>query len=106
MSVAGFCSDFFRKALIHNNFKKIVFNIATIADYAGLTDNNPWNLANTVETNILEQLREYGYIDCYEKVSADPKSWKYIFKRSGPNINGKSREEAGSVKDVAGSVKK
>jgi hypothetical protein len=33
---------FFRKALIHHNFKKIVFNIVTIADNAGLTDNNPW----------------------------------------------------------------
>ena len=97
---------FFRKALIHNNFGKIEYNLATIADLAGLTVGNQRNLAATVETNILEQLREYGYIDCYEKVSADPKSWKYIFKRSGPNINGKSREEAGSVKDVAGSVKK
>jgi len=63
---------FFRKALIHNNFKKIVFIIVTIADYAGLTDNNPWNLTTTVETNVLEQLRVYGYIDSYEKVGEDP----------------------------------
>ena len=97
---------FFRKTLIHNNFKKIVFNIGTIADYAGLTDNNPWNLAATVETNILEQLREYGYIDSYEKVGEDPKAPKYIIKRSGPNINGNSGDVVGSVKDVAGSVKR
>ena len=96
---------FFRKTLIHNNFKKIVFNIGTIADYAGLTDNNPWNLAATVETNILEQLREYGYIDSYEKVGEDPKAPKYIIKRSGPNINGNSGDVVGSVKDVVGLVK-
>jgi hypothetical protein len=96
---------FFRKALIHNNFKKIVFNIATIADYAGLTDNNPWNLATTVETNILEQLREYGYIDSYEKVGEDPKAPKYIIRRFGEDSNGNSGDVVGSVKDVAGSVK-
>ena len=89
---------FFRKALIHNNFKKIVFNIATIADYARLTDNNPWNLANTVETNILEQLREYGYIDSYEKVGEDPKAPKYIIRRFGADSNGNSGDVVGSVK--------
>ena len=96
---------FYRRALLHNNFGKIEFNLATIADYAGLNDSNPWNLATTVETNILEPLIEYGYIDSYEKVSNGSKQQKFIISRSGPGIIGKSGEEAGSVKDVVGSVK-
>jgi hypothetical protein len=58
-----------------------------------------------VETNILEPLKESGYIDSYENIGNDPKSPKYLIKRSGPGIIGNTREEAGSVKDEAGSVK-
>ena len=58
---------FYRRALLHNNFGKIAYNLATIADYAGLTDSNHWNLATTIESNILKPLKEYGYIDSYEK---------------------------------------
>ena len=65
---------FYRRALVHNNFKKTEFNLATIAEYAGLTDRNPWNLVTTVETNILQPLIEYGCIDSYEKVCDDPKA--------------------------------
>ena len=39
------------------------------------------------------------------RVGEDPKAPKYIIRRSGPNITGKSGEEVGSVKDEAGSVK-
>jgi hypothetical protein len=103
--LADSAQTFYRRALLHNNFGKIEFNLATIADYAGLNDNNQWNLGTTVETNILEPLIEYGYIDSYEKIGDDPKFRKYIILRSGPDINGKTREEVGSVKDVVGSVK-
>ena len=96
---------FYRKALVHNNFGKITFTLATIADYAGLKDSNQWNLASTIETNILEPLKTFGYIDSYETVGEDSKASKYIIKRSGPNIKGTTREEVGSVKDVVGSVK-
>lgn len=96
---------FYRRALLHNNFEKIEFNLATIAEYAGLNDSNQWNLAVTVETNILDPLKQYGYIDSYGKTSDDPKAQKYIVKRSGRDINGKTRDVVGSVKDVVGSVK-
>jgi len=96
---------FYRRALVHNNFGKIEFNLATIADYAGLNDTNQWNLATTVETNILDPLKEYGYINSYETVDDDPKALKYIIRRSGPGIAGPARDVVGSVKDVAGSVK-
>jgi len=75
-----------------------VFNIATIANLVGLTDGNQRNLAATVETNILEQLREYGYIDSYEKVGEDPKALKYIIRRFGADNNGNSGDVVGSVK--------
>ena len=58
-----------------------------------------------METNILQPLIEYGYIDSYEKVGDDPKAPKYILCRSCSNSTGKSREEVGSVKDEVGSVK-
>jgi hypothetical protein len=96
---------FYRKALSHHNEKRNEFNLATIAKLTGLTDKNQRNLTTTVETNILEPLIEYGYIDSYEKTGEDPKAPKYILRRSYTNTTGKLREEVGSVKDEAGSVK-
>ena len=96
---------FYRRALSHNNYGRNEYKLATIAKLTGLTDKNQRNLATTIETNILEPLIEYGYIDSYEKVSNGSKQQKYIIRRSGPEIIMKSREEAGSVKDVVGSVK-
>jgi hypothetical protein len=89
---------FYRRALIHHNFRRKEFNLATIAEYAGLTDSNPWNLVTTIDSNIMEPLIEKGYIDSYEKVDDDPKAPKYILRRSYTNSSGKSREEVGSVK--------
>ena len=47
---------FYRRALVHNNFKEIPFTLSTIAEYACLKDSNQKNLATTVETNILKKL--------------------------------------------------
>ena len=96
---------FYRRALVHHDYKTPSFNLTTIAEYAGLTDRNPWNLITTVETNILQPLIEYGCLDSYEKICDDPKDPKYILHRSFTNNSGKSGEEVGSVKDEAGSVK-
>jgi hypothetical protein len=96
---------FYRKALIHNDIKKIPFNLATIAKYAGLADTNPWNLSTTVETNILQPLIENGYIDSYEKEGENPKAPKYIIYRFGSKKMDNQGDMVGSVKDVAGSVK-
>ena len=60
--------------------------LATIAEYAGLKDGNQRNLATTVETNILEALKDHGLIDSYEKVGDDSKMPKYIIRRSGSEI--------------------
>ena len=80
--------------------------MATIAEHAGLTDSNQRNLAVTVETNILEPLKDCGYIDSYEKVGEEAKAPKYIIRRFGADSNGNSGDVVGSVKDVVGSVKR
>jgi len=77
---------FYRRALVHNNFREIPFTLSTIAEYAGLMDSNQRNLATTVETNILEALKEHGLIDSYEKIGDDSKMPKYIIRRSGTEI--------------------
>ena len=86
--MANSAQIFYRKALIHNNIKRIPFNLTTIANYAGLADSNPWNLSTTVEINILKPLIEYGYIDSYEKEGANPKAPKYIIHRFGSKKKG------------------
>jgi hypothetical protein len=96
---------FYRRALVHHDYKTPSFNLTTIAEYVGLTDQNPWNLATTIESNVLQPLIDYGYIDSYEKVGDDPKAPKYIIRRFSADSNGKSKEEVGSVKDQVGSVK-
>jgi hypothetical protein len=90
---------FYRRALLHNNYGKIQFGLATIAEYAGLKDSNLRNLVATVKANIPEPLKEYGYIDSYADIGDDPKAPKYTVKRSGPGIRGDSKEEAGSVNE-------
>ena len=50
--------------------------------FGGITGNNEWNLAITVETNILAPLQEYGYIDSFEKVTSNRTEPKYIIRRS------------------------
>jgi hypothetical protein len=46
----------------------------------GLRDSNISNLTKTVETNILEPLKRYGYIDSYKKL-LNGKDIKYVIKR-------------------------
>lgn len=76
---------FYRKALIHNNYSMIPYNLATIAKYAGLIDANPWNLSTTVEKSILQPLMENGYIESYKKEGKNPKNPKYFITRSKSN---------------------
>ena len=96
---------FYRRALSHHNYGDDPYMLSTIARLAGLTDSNQRNLATSVEKNILNPLKEYGFIDCYEKVRNGSGQIKYIVWRSGPGIIMRRGEEAGSVKDVVGSVK-
>jgi hypothetical protein len=71
---------FYRRILIHNNFTEIERYPETIAEAVGLQDANVANLTRTIENNILDPLKEYGYIKSYEKTDgiAGP---KYIISR-------------------------
>jgi ribosomal protein S8 len=68
-----------------------------IAEAAGLRDTNKANLKQTVENNILEPLKNHGYIETYEEAQGLDGTTKYMIIRN-------SEVDAG-VKD-AGSVKK
>jgi hypothetical protein len=93
---------FYRRALLTNNFAEITFTLDKIAKYAGLTDKKLSNLTKTIEHNILEQLKEYRYIDSYEKKEG-LNGIKYTIRRQGKTEE-KQAEEAGSVNNEAGSV--
>jgi len=78
-----------------------------IAYSVGYTDPNITNLRNTVESNILEPLRQYGYIKSYEKAPGlkvrlkGLKGVKYLIKGICNQEKSSSSEEekdAGSVK--------
>jgi len=58
---------FYRRMLLHNNFARREFYLTTIAEAAGLTDSNLTNLIKTVERNILESLKNRGYIQSYTR---------------------------------------
>jgi hypothetical protein len=88
---------FYRRMLIHHNFKSSGFYLSKIAEVVGLRDSNISNLTKTVETNILEPLKRYGYIDSYEKL-LNGKGIKYVIKRF-QDAETTTKREAGSVKE-------
>jgi len=83
---------FYRRALLHHNHPKTEIHLITIAELVGLKDSNISNLSKTVERNILEPLKDYGYIESYEKTDGS-NGIKYIIKRadttSSKNISGR-----------------
>jgi len=98
---------FYRRHLIHHNFKDLSIYLEKIAYSVGYTDPNITNLRNTVESNILEPLRQYGYIKSYEKAPGlkvrlkGLKGVKYLIKGICNQEKSSSSEEekdAGSVK--------
>ena len=83
--------------LIHHSYREFEVYLTKIAEVAGFRDSNPSNLIKTVETNILEPLKRYGYIDSYEKV-LNGTGIKYVIKRF-QNAKPTTKREAGSVKE-------
>lgn len=71
---------FYRKALLHHNYKRTEMNREKIADVTGLKDQNRTNLSNTIERNILDPLKQMGLIDSFEKTEG-MKDMKYIIIR-------------------------
>jgi hypothetical protein len=58
---------FYRRMLLHHNFRTTELYLKTIAEVVGLRDQNLTNLIKTVEINILEPLKEQGYIESYKR---------------------------------------
>lgn len=60
---------FYRRQLLHNNYKVIDYKLDTIMKSVGYTDRNITNLLKTLEANIFGPLKEAGLIDSYQKVT-------------------------------------
>jgi len=73
---------FYRRFLLHNDFKSIPFKIETIRNGLNLRDSNITNLTGTIETNILQPLIEQGLIDNYIKGKDGLYGLKFTIKRS------------------------
>jgi hypothetical protein len=87
---------FYRRQLIHNNFETMEIYLHKIAEAAGLRDTNKANLKQTVENNILEPLKDHGYIESYEEAQGLDGTTKYMITRSLKVDAGD--KDAGSVK--------
>jgi hypothetical protein len=70
----------YRRLLIHHNRPKTEIHLSKIAELTGLCDANEINLKHTVESNILEPLKQYGYIQSY-KICEGLNGVKYIITR-------------------------
>jgi len=76
---------FYRRFLLHNDYKSIQLKIETIRERLNLDDKNITNLRNTIERNILEPLVNQGLIDSYQKEKDGLYGLKYIIKRKNRN---------------------
>ena len=87
---------FYRRMLLHHSFPSLEISLSKITNAAGLQDSNESNLIKTVETNILDRLKEHGYIEDYTQANGMSEP-KYIILRSTGKNDGAGKD-AGSVK--------
>jgi hypothetical protein len=73
---------FYRRFLLHNDFKAIPISLDNISTKLNYLDSNLANLIKTVEQSILIPLKDYGLIASYEKEEGLG-GIKYILKRNG-----------------------
>jgi len=72
---------FYRRFLLHNDFKSIPISLENISAKLNYLDSNQANLIKTVENSILIPLKEYGLLASYEK-EVGLGGIKYIVKKS------------------------
>jgi hypothetical protein len=72
---------FYRRFLLHNDFKSIPISLDNISVKLNYLDSNQANLLKTVEQSILIPLRDFGLLASYEKEEGLG-GIKYIVKRS------------------------
>lgn len=70
---------FYRKFILNNNLKRIQINIETLKEGLSFKEKNITNLIATIETNVLEPLKDYGLLISYEKEKGH-NGIKYIIK--------------------------
>jgi hypothetical protein len=69
----------YKHFILNNNLDTISINLFTIKERLHLYDDNITNLTRTVESNILDPLKQYGYISSYEK-DEGLKGMKYVIR--------------------------
>ena len=84
---------FYRRIFLHHSFNRREIYLEEIAKTVGLCDSNISNLTKTVERNVLEPLKSYGYIESYEKTEG-LNGIKYVLIRKSKEIS----RDGGSVK--------
>ena len=90
---------FYRRHLIHHSFQELSIHLVSIAESVGYTDSNMTNLPKTIEYNILDPLKECGYIKSYERMKG-LKGIKYVIQRNPETKSLDSdSKDAGSVKE-------
>jgi hypothetical protein len=72
---------FYRRVLIHHSFAEFEIHLGKISEAVGLMDGNVSNLLKTIESSILEPLKQAGYLESYEKVP-NGSGIKYVIKRT------------------------
>jgi hypothetical protein len=88
---------FYRKLLIHHDYREFEIHMSKISEAVGLMDGNMTNRLKTVENGVFEPLKQAGYIESYERVP-NGSGIKYVIKR--PKIaKSNTEKEAGSVKE-------
>ena len=75
---------FYRRIMLHNNYATMPVLLSNIANAAGLCDPNECKLIQTIENNILEPLKELGYIYSYKRGHGHS-GIKYEICRKAPN---------------------
>ncbi len=73
----------YRRKLLNNSYNDKSFLLSTIAVAAGLYNADEGNLIRTVERNILEPLKGFGYIHSYKRVKGHG-GIKYDIIRKAP----------------------
>jgi hypothetical protein len=71
---------FYRRFLLHIDFKTKILNLETIVEGLGFQDTNKTNLIKTIEKNILTPLQKDNLISAYE-ISPGLKGTKFTIKR-------------------------
>jgi hypothetical protein len=87
---------FYRRMLLHHSFPSFEISLSKIANAVGLRDSIESNLIKTIETNILDPLKEHGYIESYSQADGMSEPKYIILRNSGKNDG--AGKDAGSVK--------